>query len=317
MTPQEKNETDQSPAVPAPKIKHVHVIINPAAGQQEEPVLKTLNAAFQEMGLEWEILITKSGGDARRYAEEAVAAGVDAVAAYGGDGTVLEVASGLRGSKVPLAILPGGTANVLSVELGIPRTLADALALLGSQGAALRPVDMGEVNDQLFFHLGLGLEGEMVHKADREAKDQSGLMAYVTALVKEIRNPPVACYHLTLDGEEVEVEGVNCMVTNFGSIGVAGLKLSHAIDMSDGLMDVLVIRDVDVRSLLSAVTNAITSGDIAEPMLQWQAREVKIEVDPPQRVTCDGEVIEGLTRIEARIIPGAIQVLVPLEATSD
>src|SRR5215213_10077087 len=109
--------------------KRVHVIINPASGQ-DRPVLGTLSRTFQKGGIEWEGYITKKGGDARQFAETALAAGADVVAVYGGDGTVAEVASTLAGTEIPLAILPGGTANVLSVELGIPRKLADACNLL-------------------------------------------------------------------------------------------------------------------------------------------------------------------------------------------
>lgn len=296
-----------------PVIKRVHAIINPAAGQ-DKPILKTLNSAFQELGLEWEIMITKGMGDARRFAQEAVAAGVDAVAVYGGDGTVLEVASGLHGSPVALAILPGGTANVLSIELGIPRDLPKALALLSGTGTGVRAVDMGRLGEHHFFHLGLGLEGEMIKQADREAKDRAGLRAYILAMLRELRNPPVARYHLLLDDEQYEIEGINCMVTNFGSLGLGRLKLSHAIDISDGLLDVLVIQEINLRAILAALSDAITSGEVDQPMLQWQARRVMIEVDPPQSITIDGEVLEHQGRIEAEIVPQAVRVLVPVEA---
>jgi YegS/Rv2252/BmrU family lipid kinase len=293
-------------------IKRVHVIINPSAGQ-DEPILKPLNTVFSELNIEWEAFVTKESGDATRFAKEAIAAGVDAIAAYGGDGTVLEVASGMSGSQIPLVILPGGTANVLSVELGIPRDLVEAAKLINNPDTVLRPLDMGITGDQLFFHLGMGLESNMIEGADREAKDRSGMLAYLKSALKELRNPPTAHYQLKLDGELVETDGVSCMITTFGSVGVAGLKLSHDIDMSDGLLDVLVIRDIDLKSLLSAAADAITSGDIAAPLLQWQAREVEIVADPPQKVVCDGDPTE-LTEVKATIITGAVQAIVPADS---
>src|SRR5690554_7252602 len=105
--------------------RKVHVVINPAAGQGI-PLLSILNQVFSECGVDWDVSITKKSGDAREQARQAAAKGVDVVAAFGGDGTVAEVASGLLGSRTPLAILPGGTANVMSVELGIPTDLAQA-----------------------------------------------------------------------------------------------------------------------------------------------------------------------------------------------
>ena len=94
-------------ALPYPK---VHVVINPSAGQ-DEPILNVLNHVFHPAGVDWDNSLTHKSGDATRLAAEAAASGVDLVAAYGGDGTQMEVANGLLGTGVPQAILPGGTGN--------------------------------------------------------------------------------------------------------------------------------------------------------------------------------------------------------------
>lgn len=90
--------------------KSVHVVINPAAGH-DEPILNVLNHVFHPAGVVWDISLTQKTGDATHLAAEAAASGVDMVAAYGGDGTQMEVANGLLGSGIPLAILPGGSGN--------------------------------------------------------------------------------------------------------------------------------------------------------------------------------------------------------------
>src|SRR6478752_6280044 len=99
--------------------RKIHVVINPVAGQ-DTPILNVVNRVFQESDVEWDVSITKKSGDALKQTRQAVKDGADVVAAYGGDGTVAEVASGLVRTKTLLAILPGGTANVMSIELGIP-----------------------------------------------------------------------------------------------------------------------------------------------------------------------------------------------------
>ena len=101
--------------LPYPK---VHVVINPAAGQ-DEPILNVLNDVFHAAGVDWENSLTHKSGDATRLAAEAAASGVDLVAAYGGDGTQMEIANGLLGTGVPQAILPGGTGNAMAHDLGI------------------------------------------------------------------------------------------------------------------------------------------------------------------------------------------------------
>ncbi len=88
--------------------RRIHVVINPGSGKPT-PVLHTLNTVFRRRDIEWEISLTQKSGDAERFARQAAESGVDIMAAYGGDGTVMEVARGLMGLETPLAIFPGGT----------------------------------------------------------------------------------------------------------------------------------------------------------------------------------------------------------------
>ncbi|MCX6048030.1 MAG: diacylglycerol kinase family protein, partial [Chloroflexi bacterium] len=188
----------------------MQVIINPVAGQ-DEPVLQQLNAVLRECAVDWEIAVTKQAGDARRFAQQAVHHGVDIVAAYGGDGTVAEVASGLVGSSVALAILPGGTANVMALELGIPTDLAQAARLACGVESRLEKIDMGQVYDKHFLlRAGVGLEAAITEQADRSLKDRLGILAYFWSALRNLRNPEIAHYQLVLDGQAIECAGVTC-----------------------------------------------------------------------------------------------------------
>ncbi len=309
MNSESQTLTEEGPSREASRVppRRIGVVINPAAGR-ERAILRTLNTVLDELEIDWDAAITHRRGDARRLAEKAAAAGVDAVAIYGGDGSVLEAATGLRGSGVPLAILPGGTANVLSRELGIPGDLTEALYLLAE--GTIRGVDMGAVGEQLFFHLGIGFEAEMIKKADRKSKERSGTIAYIFSALRELRSPPTALFTLELDGETVEMEGINCLVTTFGSIGVAGLKLSKKIDVSDGLLDVIVLSKADFNTFLSVATGALASGEIGHALKQWQIREVRITAEPPQAITVDGEMVK-LDDLSIKVVPEAVRIFVP------
>lgn len=294
-----------------PQFRRAFVIVNPASGQ-DETILNTLNTAFRAAGLDWDVAITKKEGDATRLAREAAASGeIDVVAIYGGDGSVMEAASGLIGSDVPLAILPGGTNNVMSVELGIPKPLEDAAALVGSAPAQIRSVDMGRFNDHLFIlRVGIGYEAVINETADREMKDRFGGLAYSLAGLKALKNPPVAKYRLTLDGELEEVEGLWVMIANSASLGAPNLNLVHRISVSDGLLDVIVVRRADLDSLLSVASSVADVKIIGKPLPHWQVREVLIEADPPMAVTGDGEIWEP-TPASASVVPQAVTILVP------
>ena len=130
--------------------RKVHVVINPASGRPK-PILHTLNRIFKQADVDWDISLTKARGDAERFAREAAAGGADIVAAYGGDGTVMEVGQGLLGSPVPLAIFPGGSANLMAVELGIPKDLEKAAEVAADLESPTRQVDVCLLGEKTFL----------------------------------------------------------------------------------------------------------------------------------------------------------------------
>lgn len=293
-------------------IKHVLAIINPAAGQ-EQPILHTLNRVFADTGVDWQIAITKGQGDAAREAEQAAASDIDVVAVYGGDGTVLEVANALYDTQVPIAILPGGTANMLSSELNVPSNLEEAAQLITDPSTRIRSVDMGRVDDRLFFHLSAGFLGDIASSTDRADKDQNGILAYILSGLKELQDmPSPTLFKFTLDEEEVEVEGVGCMVTNLGKIGIADLRLAHEIDMSGGIIDVMVIRDMGLSTLIKALSGAIASGEIADALWHRRVRKMSFTVPPEMRIMLDGEPFDPTSALlSIHVVPGAASFLVP------
>jgi len=292
-------------------MRRVHVIINPTSGQPK-PVLYTLNTVFREAGVQWEVSVTHASGDACRAAKAAAAAeGVDVVAVYGGDGTVLEAATGLVGTSTPLAILPGGTANLLAVELGIPLDLEAAATIACNPDSPVREVDMGQSGERWFIQrLSIGLDAAKVQVATRELKQRYGRLAYALGWLQAARETPVAHYTLLLDGQEVACEGVTCHITNSGSIGVPGLVLLPDIRVSDGLLDVLVIRDTRIGTALSLARLAAGQPSDPEAFHHWQVREVSVTAQPPQRVQADGEMWEE-TPTTVQVVPGAVSILTP------
>lgn len=280
------------------------------------PILQALNMGLKDSGIDWDVSITHKAGDAERLAKKAVEDGADVVGVHGGDGSVMEVASALRGTSIPMAIFPGGTANVMSVELGIPSIDVEAsIDFIGKGSYTTRLIDMGRVNDRLFLlRIGIGLEADMMKSADQEVKNRYGMLAYAFSALNEMRNLTPTHYQVRVDGELHEVEGVSCMIANSGNVAIGGLSLSKKIDISDGLLDVVIFRTVDVAALLT-VTAAVMSPNAEatdSPQLKhYQGREIVVNSDPPQTISIDGEVIEPVT-LTASILPEAVKVIVPI-----
>lgn len=290
--------------------RRIHVIINPASGKPK-PVLHILNRVFKQAGVDWDISLTKARGDAKRFAREAAAGGADIVAANGGDGTVMEVAQGLLGSSVPLAILPGGSANLMAVELGIPKDLEQAAQIAAHPESPSRQVDVGLLGENYFLlRVGMGFAARKVAYADRSLKNRVGVLAYSVAAIKSVKDTKSAHYRITVDGNQFEADGLTCLIDNAGNMGIQGFKPAKNISVSDGLLDVLLLGS---KGMSKAFTTSPSLFDTSqeEPVIEhWQARQITIEVDPPQPVQVDGEMV-GETPIRAEVLPGALKVIVP------
>jgi diacylglycerol kinase (ATP) len=289
-------------------IKRVMVVINPVSGV-ERPILRPLNSALRDAGFAWDVAVTHGSGDAERLAAAAALDGYDAVMVYGGDGAVMEAASGLINSGVPLAIIPGGTGNVMSIELGIENDVARAAALLTRAQIPVRDIDMGECGEHRFaLRVATGYEAAYVQHTTREAKERMGKLAYaLSAMQQELR---LVRYHITLDGEAVEVDGYTCMIANSGNVGLPGLPLLSEISVSDGLLDVVVVQNLNFLSLLRRPVSHDEEAERRQMVRHWQAREVTIVTDPPEAIIGDGEMW-GATPVSARVLPGVVRMVVP------
>jgi len=287
----------------------VHVIINPASGQPQT-ILNKLNEVFHPAGVEWAVSITLKSGDAARFTRQAIADGAEVIGAYGGDGTVMEVAKAVQGGEIPMAILPGGTANLMSVELGIPKDLTKAAQIMVDRESVIRRIDMGQVGEQQFMlRVGMGFAGEKVKLADRELKDKWGILAYSIAGLKALKTAPVANYRATVDGVEHQTDGKTCLIDNAGNMGTQGVAPSKTISISDGLLDVIIVRDAKVGSLI-ALGKSMRGHEEPGAVKHWQGREINIVCDPPQEIEGDGE-LWGQTPISAKVLPGVLPILTP------
>jgi YegS/Rv2252/BmrU family lipid kinase len=297
------------------KIKHIHVIINPASGK-EEPILPIINSSMKDAGITWEASITHKAGDAIRFAKAAVKEGIDALAVYGGDGTLMEGISGLMGSEIPLIILPGGSANVMARELGIPKDLREACGLIGQVPSKLKAIDVGQFDKRYFIvGMSLGFEADLVNGADRETKNRIGIFAYFLSAAAALKKTQKAVYHLRIDGQEHEVQGLTCIITNTGNLGFSSISFDKHIDVSDGFLDVVVVRKANLSLFKLMVVTLLKRErpDNLELVEHWQGKDISVSSTPRQTVQCDGEVLEK-SSLHIKVIPGAIYVLVPKES---
>jgi diacylglycerol kinase (ATP) len=163
------------------------LIHNPAAGRHPRRRARELESACRilaEAGIRTELAATKGAGDGTILARQAARSGRGMVIACGGDGTINEIVNGLAGSRVPLAILPAGTANVLGKELGLPWDIPAAARLIPT--ARLERIALGLAQteppqgpERYFICIaGAGVDGSMVHSVNSRLKQATGTLAY-------------------------------------------------------------------------------------------------------------------------------------------
>ncbi len=288
--------------------KHIHFILNPAAGS-DEPILSHINQVFCESDIKWDISVTQKAGDGCRIAESLIGK-TDLVAVYGGDGSLTEVASALQGSATPMGIIPGGTANVTAKELGIPQDAVAAMELFKNGEYQIAGIDVGMANTTPFIiRVNFGIMADMIFEASRELKNKIGQLAYGVTAMKSLFTSDPLNFKMVIDGKQVNDSGVALTVTNAGSLGIGSFGLLPGINISDGLLDVVLMNTSDMISVLRIAGSTLFQRD-SEVLKHWQCREVTISSDKPLKYLCD-DIEKQAKELHIKILPKALNVVVP------
>ena len=289
------------------KIKKVYVVVNPASGQPS-PVLHTINRIFHQHGIRWDMGVTQPGNTAQLIAR-AREFEADVMAVYGGDGTICQLADGMLDDPIPLAIFPGGSANILSAELHVPRGLPAACMLLTKEHQ-LRRIDVGRINERSFLlRAGIGIEANIVESTARELKNDLGPLAYAFSAMKAVLGTKVMEFQLDMEGKTVKTKGLSCVIANSGNLGMPNVHFSPT-DISDGQLDVFVIRNRNLSSLFAVVTNIVTQVN-HEAIQHWRVDRIKIRSHPQRTVHYDGEIL-GEAEVDIHVLPQKIEIVAPI-----
>ena len=295
--------------------KCVSIIFNPVSGQTDpDKRRQIISDALAEQGYGCQFINTTKERGARALAAQALKDGVDLLAVSGGDGTVMEALAALVGTTLPVAVLPAGTGNLLSVNLGIPVTVPEAVnvALSGTPYA----LDLCRADGDRYFAIlgGLGMDAQVIADTNREAKDRMGKAAYFWAALKNLPRRH-AHVHVSLDGGRPFRRKVkSVLLANMGQI-TGGVSIFPTASPSDGLLDVGILKAATLAHWVHLMGSALLGRTHHDPALEMhQARTVTITTRRPQPVQFDGEA-EGRTRsLTVEVVPKAVHVLLPQAA---
>lgn len=299
-------------------IKNKAVIIaNPVSGtkmwQDKEHLIVARLSAYYDL----EVLTTTKEIDGIELAKQAIKDKPDIIIACGGDGTVTEVASVLVNTQCKLGIIPMGTANALAhVLMGIsskiiPVEQACDLIIDGQT----QTIDTAYCNDELMLLLaGIGYEQSMVEKADRDSKNESGQLAYLSGFFQAFSEQKAQTLYVTLDDNQTQEVNTNSfIVANAAPFTTLLAQGGGQPDHEDGLLDINWLLPSDenttrVLSIAELMFSSITQTHLAISSHHTNAKKVTITADEEIKYVLDGEIKTADTLI-ITVDPASLKVI--------
>jgi diacylglycerol kinase (ATP) len=287
------------------------IIINPISGGASPGAARARAqlalAVVDAHGDPVEVLLTERVGHARELAKSAVRRGVRLVLAWGGDGTINEVASALAFDEVPMGIVPAGSGNGLARELGVhpraERAIADALQ------AVPRPMDLGEIDGHLFANMaGVGFDAHIA--AEFATATRRGFIGYAGITARALRTYQPLHYRVTTGGAETAHRAILVTIANSAQFG-NNARIAPGAKVDDGELDLVVMEEQSRFATMCSLPR-LFNGTVerVRGCTIRRIREATIESDQPMRYHVDGEPVQGGTRLRARVHPGALMVAV-------
>ncbi|HVS19257.1 MAG TPA: diacylglycerol kinase family protein, partial [Planctomycetota bacterium] len=225
-----------------------------------------------------------------------------------GDGTLREVLDGLVDPDVPVAVLPGGTANVLALDLGLPRDVDGLLELI--ERGRPQPIDVADVDGQLSFLVtGVGFDGRVARELEARRRGPITKFSYLPAMAAALRGYRAPRLAVTLDGESLAETFGLVLVSNI--VHYAGFLRLGGGRIDDGRWQVYLFRDASPLGLVRAgLRGSLASLPGGPSCTMRSARRVRVESAEPVAVQVDGDA-RGTTPIELAVRDRPHTLLVP------
>jgi diacylglycerol kinase family enzyme len=305
------------------------IIVNPYATTVSDRLRNLVVYALQGR-YEVEAVSTEARSHATEIGREACGGGYDVVVAFGGDGTLNEVANGLAGTDVPVSMLPGGSTNVVCRTLGIPNDVVDATEhlLTLADDWAPRKIDLGKADNRYFvFACGVGIDATVVERVDAHPrlKSRAGPYYYSWAGVSAFyRRYLYNAVRVRVEAGGQSADGVTAIVQNsdpFTYFASRPIRVCEGVAIDDGTLSIGVLKRAAQRDMPLLISRLFSSGRPAAQHRQVEhfddvvaatvssISEGKDGAPRPFPLQVDGDYIGDRTRVELRAEPGALTVV--------
>ena len=285
-------------------------IYNPASrNAPRQSLINDLRSRFLSHGYDVEFQATERPLHATELARNAAASSADLVIACGGDGTIHEVVAGLALSKMPLAILPSGTANVLARELRLPRNPLKTADLI--PGMEPRRIALGKCGPHYFMLMaGVGIDAEAIDQLDSHLKSKFGRFAYGVAALRCWSSGCFAPLSVSVDGTRF-----TCTFAVVGRVSRYGgsMRITRNADLLSDRFDVCLFPGGSRLDYLRYAAGVLSgTHHRLHDVICVAGKNIEISSKEPVPIQLDGE-LKGFTPVKLEIVPDALTLLVPAE----
>lgn len=284
-------------------------IINPKSGKGRDPqdTVNCIKLNFPQAA--W--ALTTGPHHATELAAKAVSQQYEAVVAVGGDGTINETAQALVNTPTALGVIPGGSGNGFARELRMPLRLQEAVFCL--QKAKTVRCDVGQANGELFLNLaGVGIEAQIAYDFMQYGKTgKRGMWPYFKLGAKDAFTYQPQEMQLEYDGRQETLRPLSVTFANGTQYG-SNFKIAPQASLTDGWLEKVVIKNVHKLKLLAAAPTFFTD-DSTHLGVTDTTRVKHVLLRQPGEIIyhLDGEPKKTQDQLEIKILPAALNVLIP------
>lgn len=289
--------------------KEALLVINPISGTRSKRGLEaTVKTLLGESNIKVTDVVTEFAGHASQLASDAVKKGYDMVIAAGGDGTVNEIASTLSNTPVTLGIIPLGSGNGLARSLGIPQDVTEAVKIIAAQHVTR--CDRGMVNGLPFYcTFGVGFDAAVSEKF--ASMKRRGRITYVRSVFREFLNYQSQPYAISIDGNVITERAFLIAACNASQYG-NNAYIAPQADLSDGLLDLIVVHDGSALSTVKVGVDLLTGYiDRNTRIDTFRISAASISRLTPGAVHLDGEPMTLGTTFNISCDPSVLSVFSP------
>jgi YegS/Rv2252/BmrU family lipid kinase len=289
---------------------HAAVIVhNPTSGRRRHryAALSAMVNALGERGISAEIRATSAPGDATRLARDAVTGGSPTIVVHGGDGTVNEAMQAIVGSPAALAVWPGGTANVLARELGLPNDIEGVAEMIAA--GRVRRVGVGRAGARYFLSMaGVGVDAALVRAVNPTLKHLLGEGAYWVAALGQLARWRPERFLVEVAGREYGATfAVIARVASYGG----GLRIAPRARIESDQFDLCLFDWASRHRFLRGLPAAYSGRHLDLPGVTYlRAAGASARGEGLAWVQVDGELL-GPLPMTFEYVPAALSLLMP------